>query len=131
MFSFYNIIFFQKGKIEKVTEEDTYNDDDYFDRTLEKKIKKDNDQTEATTANLASQKIHDFQSLKAHLEELLKTQEQLNLSILDFNNKKNEEQQEEDDALELYMQANQDALNLQQRQKLLHELEIVNNEIEE
>ena len=122
------------GKIEKVLEEDTYNDDEYFDRTLDnKKLKKDeNDSQEIQGAkNQPAPITYNFQTLKQNLEELLQKRNELNLKILDFQQEKKSEAEEELDELEKYMRANQTALDVQHRKKLLSELETANNEIEE
>lgn len=111
-------------------QEDTYNDDEYFDRTLEtKKVKKDPSDTPSESQK-KEQITYDFQTLKQKLEELINRRNDLNVKILDFADKKNGDEEELDE-LEKFMKENQSALDLQLRKKLLVELESVNKEIEE
>lgn len=114
-------------------EEDTYNDDDYFDRTLEmKKVKKEESET-FTLSTEKTQITYNFQSLKQRLEELIIKQNDLNIKILDFQPEKKPESEKEEelDELEKYMQVNQINLDIQQKKKLLIELAEINAEIEE
>ena len=118
------------GKIEKVREEDTFEDDEYFDRTM-KKLKTEGDGCEKKEKNCEnSEKTHYFASRKRDYEDLLQKQEQLNLKILDFEEKK-ETSQENEDEFEKFMQKNQESLDLLQKSKLLEELQRVNKELEE
>ena len=111
-------------------QEDTYNDDEYFDRTLEtKKVKKDPADI-PTESQKKEQITYDFQTLKQKLEELINRRNDLNVKILDFSDQKNGVEEELDE-LEKFMKENQSALDLQLRKKLMVELESVNKEIEE
>ena len=112
-------------------EEDTYNDDDYFDRTLDsKKLKKD-PETAFELKEKPQPITYDFQTLKKKLEDLINQRNDLNVKILDFQPDKKSETEEELDELEKYMKDNQTSLDLQQRKKFMGELEIVTKDIDE
>ena len=116
--------------MEKVLEEDTYNDDDYFDRTLEnKKLKKE--ESPKKDQKPQEQITYNFQTLKQNLEDLIQKRNEVNLKILGYQQEQKPEKEEEFDELEKYMQANQNSLDQQQKKKLLSELETTNTEIEE
>lgn len=117
-----------KGGTAKRREEDTFGDDEFFDRTLVKKHKKDeaNDKSKVPETET-------FETLKNKLEDLLTNRNEINEKILKMvlNLGTEEEKVEEVDALDQFMLQNEENLKKETKHELIQKVKALNVEIEE
>jgi len=105
----------EKKKINRDLDDDTFGDDDFFDRALKKKVKTDPSK-DNKSANLTT--TENFNTLKAKLEKLLDRRQEINMTILnstlntgnqqnttvtETSNNNQEQKEEEVDELEKFM----------------------------
>ena len=107
-------------------DEDTFGDDEFYDRTLVKKRKTNEGTAEVSSASASM----DFYSLKRKLEELIKQRQEINNEVLAMSmNLKSD--QEEQDELDKFMQGNEEKARDERKLKLLTSLKEVQSEVEE
>eukprot|EP01016_Furgasonia_blochmanni_P008566 TRINITY_DN13496_c0_g1_i2.p1 TRINITY_DN13496_c0_g1~~TRINITY_DN13496_c0_g1_i2.p1 ORF type:complete len:503 (+),score=153.07 TRINITY_DN13496_c0_g1_i2:505-2013(+) len=124
----------KKEKAQRLADEDTFNDDDFYDRTLVvKKQKLDEKNAKITGGKEApTQTVETYHTLKSRLEELLAEREETSAKILNFDKKMNETApaEEELDDLDRFMMKNEQSLLQKDETSVIARLKELNEEIE-
>lgn len=108
-------------------DEDTFGDDEFFDRTLVKKRKDNDGEATITAAEIAE----DFHSLKRKLEDLIVQRKNVNEQILAISMNKPIEEDPELDELDKFMAQNEEKSRDEKKLKLINTLKDIEIKITE